>query len=220
MSPLMSPLISPFKLPPQLRSRLLPLCALTLATLGAHDARAQQNFQPSPSDLPPATSAAPANPGVGWVPAEMATLAQQSSSHSDFSFDRSTLSLFSNLPTLDASTRQTIGKLNGVALHLYRFPGGSYSPATVQAVRAEYDRLGWKHVSTSKPEPGFSGESASHTDVWLNTQGINVAGAVILLTGSTSVNLIAVSGDLSTLDLLRLRGHFGIPQFPSDALPH
>ena len=213
--------MSTVRLSSTFRSTLLPLCLLALSSLGSNVVMAQQAFQPSGSDLPPSASAAPASPSVGWVPAEMATLAQQASSHSDFSFDRSTLSLFSNLPTLDTPTRQTIGRLNGVALHLYRFPGyGSYSPATVQAVRAEYDRLGWKHFSTSKPEPGLSGESASHTDVWLNTQGINVAGAVILLTGSTSVNLIAVSGDLSTLDLLRLRGHFGIPQFPSDALPH
>ena len=213
--------MSTSKLSSAFRATLLPLCVIALSPLGSHLALAQQAFQPSGSDLPPSTTTAPSTPSVSWVPAEMTTLAQEASSHSDFSFDRSTLSLFSNLPTLDAPTRQTIGRLNGVALHLYRFPGyGSYSPSAVQAVRAEYDRLGWKHFSTSKPEPGLSGERASHTDVWLNTQGINVAGAVILLTGSTSVNLIAVSGDLSTLDLLRLRGHFGIPQFPADALPH
>ncbi len=196
------------------RSAHLSSFALALALLCSPSVHAQQAFAAS-------TTTALTPDSLAWMPQGMLALGQQSSSHTDFSFDRSTLALVGNLSTLDAPTRQAIARLNGVALHLYRFPAQlSYDPAAVDAIRAQYGSLGWKHFSTSKPEPTPLGAGASRTDVWINTHGINVAGATILMAGPTSVNLIAVSGDLSTLDLLRLRGHFGIPRFPDDALPH
>ena len=39
-----------------------------------------------------------------------------------------------------------------------------------------------------------------------------------MLAGVKNVEVIVVSGDLSLLDLLHLRGHFGIPRFREDAL--
>ena len=196
------------------RATLLPSCALALAVLLSSQGNAQQAFATATT-----TTLSPDN--LAWMPQGMLALSQQSSSHTDFSFDRSTLALVGNLSSLDQPTRQTIARLNGVALHLYRFPAQrGYDAAEVEAIRAQYGLLGWKHFSTSKPEPTPLGDGASRTDVWINTHGINVAGATILMTGPTTVNLIAVSGDLSTLDLLRLRGHFGIPRFPDDALPH
>jgi hypothetical protein len=43
--------------------------------------------------------------------------------------------------------------------------------------------------------------------------GVNVRGAVILAETPKSVTLVTVAGNLSTVDLLHLRGHFGIPKF-------
>ena len=200
------------------RVLFLPCCAIALSLLISPAAHAQQAFAASSSTT---STSGPTPDSLSWMPQGMAALSQQSSSHTDFSFDRSVLSLVGNLSTLDEPTRQTIARLNGVALHLYRFPARhGYDPAAIDAIRAQYGGLGWKHFSTSKPEPTPLGEGAARTDVWINTHGINVAGATILMAGPTTVNLIAVSGDLSTLDLLRLRGHFGIPRFPDDALPH
>jgi hypothetical protein len=171
--------------------------------------------------MPTATTEKPSAGSLAWVPPGLATLGRQASSHTDFTFDRSILSMVGNLSTLDAPTRQAIARLNGIALHLYRFPSrDTYDLSAVDSIRKQYTALGWTHFSTTKPEPGLSGEPSGHTDIWLNMHGINIAGATILLASPSSVNLIAVSGDLSTLDLLHLRGHFGIPQFPADALPH
>ncbi len=212
MSQLMSPL--------QLRATLLALCALSLCASGPGLAqRAAAPAPPPPTQ--PAPPALPSTDSVSWVPQGMATLAQQASTHTDFTFDRSMLMLAGKLGNVDATTRQVIARLDGIAVHLYRFPSrDAYSPATIQSIRAQYEALGWKHFTTTKKETALDGQTASHTDVWLNMHGINIAGAAILLAGPSEVNLIAIQGDLSTLDILHLRGHFGIPQFPAEALPH
>lgn len=157
---------------------------------------------------------------LNWVPQGMMVLAQQASWHTDFTFDRSMLALAGNLYGLDEPTRQSLGRLNGISVHSYRFPApGAYDPAALEAVRAQYNALGWKHVVTAKSHPGAPGYAAGQTDLWIDTKGVNVAGAAILLAGPSNLNLIAVSGDLSTMDLLHLRGHFGIPRFSDNALP-
>jgi hypothetical protein len=65
-------------------------------------------------------------------------------------------------------------------------------------------------VSTSKEGgPVHSGT----TDVWLVMDGVNVRGAVVLAETPKSLTLVTVAGNLSPVDLLHLRGHFGIPRF-------
>jgi hypothetical protein len=45
-----------------------------------------------------------------------------------------------------------------------------------------------------------------------------VRGAVVLVSTPTSLTLATLKGDLSPVDLLHLRGHFGIPRFDGDSL--
>ncbi len=51
------------------------------------------------------------------------------------------------------------------------------------------------------------------TDVWIVMDGMNVRGAVVLAETPKSLTLVTVAGNLSPVDLLHLRGHFGIPRF-------
>jgi hypothetical protein len=44
----------------------------------------------------------------------------------------------------------------------------------------------------------------------------NVDSVVLLVANGRNVNLVAVDGTISPLDLLHLRGHFGIPRFDGD----
>jgi hypothetical protein len=198
---------------------VLGLCGLAAAAWG------QQGFTggaPAVSAPPPGAATVGPAMTLQWAPPELGTLAGEASWHTDFVVDRSMLALAGNLYGVDDPTRQAIARLNGIALHLYRFSPGGYNAGLVQAMRSEYDGLGWKHVATSQPVSGpvVGGDAGGRTDVWLNMRGVDVNGAVILLAGPGSVSLVGVSGDLRTLDLLHLRGHFGIPRFPDDALPH
>ena len=210
---------------------LLSLCAPVL--IHAQDQRDKPPaYQQDPAYQPPAQQPynAPQQPyaqeqpnedALTWMPQGMMALSREASSHTDFTFDRTMLALAGNLYGLDAPTRQSLDRLNGISVHSYRFPGRTYDPAALAAVRAQYNALGWKHVVTSKSRPGTYAQNYANgqTDLWIETRGMNVAGAAILLASPSSVNLIAVSGDLSTADLLHLRGHFGIPKFDDNSLP-
>ncbi len=208
---------------------ILFLCAVTALGAWAQQPAANQQTAPPGFQIAPP----PQYDALTLIPQGLTALNQQASWHTDFTFDRSLLALAGNFTGVDDRTRQTIARLNGVAVHLYRFPeAGAYDPASVDAIRAQYSSLGWKHVVTANkfpdvqgPQPGYNGapgefipSGPGRTDVWLEAHGVNFAGVAILLAGQRSVNLITVSGDISTLDLLHLRGHFGIPQFPDDAL--
>ncbi len=176
----------------------------------------------------------PRGTALTLLPQGLTTLSQEASWHTDFTFDRSLLALAGSFTGVDDQTRQTIARLHGIGVHLYRFASpGAYDPTAVEAVRAQYNSLGWKHVVTANKFPDAQGAGQPHdqgapgqlipagpgrTDVWLQSRGVNFAGVAILLAGESSVNLITVSGDISTLDLLHLRGHFGIPRFPDNAL--
>ncbi len=195
----------------------------------AQQLTAQQTPPPGFSIAPP-----PQYDALTLIPQGLAALGSQASWHTDFTFDRSLLALAGGFAGVDDQTRRTIARLNGIGVHLYRFPQyGGYDPTSVDLIRAQYSSLGWKHIVTANRLPDAQGAGQppnagapnqfipagpGRTDVWLETHGADFAGAAILLAGERSVNLITVSGDIRTLDLLHLRGHFGIPRFPDDAL--
>jgi hypothetical protein len=133
-----------------------------------------------------------------------------------------------------------IDKLNGLAVHNYHYAhAGMYDPRLVEGVRRAYAALGWQHM-VLKPGAGasphygpsqYGGEAAGDpdrgaidrglpqhgaTDLWVRFEHLQVTGAVVLFESPTNVALVAVSGNLSPLDLLHLRGHFGIPRFDGD----
>jgi hypothetical protein len=154
------------------------------------------------------------------VPQGITALAQQARFHTDITFDRSMLALAGDLSSMDAPTRASLARLNGISVHTYQFAvADAYDPSVLESIRAQYGALGWKHIS-SQAGAGAPGATPGRTDFWVDTHGVNIAGGAVLLAGPMSVNLIVVSGDISTLDLLHLRGHFGIPRFPDNALNH
>ncbi len=120
------------------------------------------------------------------------------------------------IPDSDKETRQAIGKIDGVSVHLLRFgPAGIPDEASVEPIREAYHERGWKHlISTSTASKSPLHNKA--TDLWMVLDGINVRGAVILVETPKSLTLVTLKGDLSPVDLLHLRGHFGIPRFEAD----
>ena len=167
----------------------------------------------------PATSSGSGSqsyPDDSWIPRGMETLGRHATFHTDFTFDKSMLDMANNFVG-DDETRQVIAKLRGISVHSYKFSApGLYSLSDLDAVRAQYHDRGWKHLVTSKSY--VATPEQARTDVWVRFDHAEVEGMVLLVANQTNLNLVAINGTLSPLDLLHLRGHFGIPRFSGDDL--
>jgi Domain of unknown function (DUF4252) len=184
----------------------LPICvAITVAALAGGTISAQT---------------APAVPGdnpvvLDWTPPALAQLSAQAAVKSNFTLDRNMLAMAAGVVSdSDPQTRQAIAKLDGVSVHLLRFnDAGVPDEAKVDAIRRAYHLRGWKHLVTTDERGPARNDT---TDVWLVLDGVNVRGAVVLVESPRSLTLATMAGNLSPIDLLHLRGHFGIPRFDGD----
>ncbi len=153
-----------------------------------------------------------------WVPPALTQLSSQAVAKESFTFDRNMLALAAGLiPDSDADIRQTVAKLDGVSVHTLRFGDpAALDPTQVDSIREAYHLRGWKHLvsTTNGGGPVHNGNS----DVWLVLDGTNIRGAVVLIESPRSLTLVTVAGNISPVDLLHLRGHFGIPRFDGDRL--
>jgi hypothetical protein len=193
-------------------SLVLGVC-LVSAAFGCALAVAQeygpQSGPPPAREYPPDASPVP----LEWVPPPLAELSSMAAMKENFTLDRSLLGIAAGVvPDSDAPVRQAIRKLDGVSVHTMRFnDAGIPDEGAVQAIRSAYHLRGWKHVVTSS-EHGSSPLHNGTTDVWFVLDGMNIRGAVVLAETPRSLTLVTVAGDLSPVDLLHLRGHFGIPK--------
>jgi hypothetical protein len=176
--------------------------------------------QPDPGSAP-AAAVVPVNPDISsaileWVPPALAQLNAQAVAKESFTLDRTMLAAAASLiPDSDDDVRQAVAKLDGVSVHVLRFGDPSaIDAAQVDAIRQAYHLRGWKHVISSTSAGGPVHNQT--TDVWLVLDGPNVRGAVVLVESPKSLTLATLAGNLSPVDLLHLRGHFGIPRFEGD----
>jgi len=184
---------------------------------------AEPSAPPDPGSAPTAAAPPPVT-DIGtaileWVPPALTQLSAQAVAKESFTLDRTMLAAAAGLmPDTDADLKQTVAKLDGVSVHVLRFAAdGQADPAQVEAIREAYHLRGWKHVMSSM-SAGGPDHNNDTTDVWLVLDGANVLGGVVLVESPKSLTLATVAGNLSPVDLLRLRGHFGIPRFDSDGL--
>jgi uncharacterized protein DUF4252 len=135
-----------------------------------------------------------------------------------FTLDRNMLAAAAALvPDNDQQDRMAIRKLDGVSVNTMRFNDtGVPDEGAVDSIRDAYHLRGWKHLVTSTRAGGpiHSGS----TDVWVVMDGVTVKGAVILAETPRSLTLVTVAGNIDPVDLLHLRGHFGIPRFDGDGV--
>lgn len=201
-----------------------PLSALFLACVGCAVASAQQPGPPPPDSSqapynqapPPAAYQSPVP--LEWTPPALEALKTQAVMKNSFTLDRNMLSAAAALvPDSDQQDRIAIRKLDGVSVHTMRFSdAGIPDEGAVESIRDAYHLRGWKHLVTST-RAGGPVHSGS-TDVWVVMDGMTVKGAVILAETPRSLTLVTVAGNLDPVDILHLRGHFGIPRFDGDEM--
>lgn len=194
---------------------------LLSAGIGCIPALAQASLETQDPATPPVAVNPVTHPqavpvDLEWVPPALAQLSAQAAAKSSFTLDRDLLTAASGLlPKPDLQTRQAIAKLDGLSVHLLRFGTTGIADETqVEAVREAYHQHGWKHLVTTTG--GGSPLRNGKADAWLVLEGANVRGAVVLVETSNSLTLVTLKGNLSAVDLLHLRGLFGIPHFAAD----
>lgn len=191
---------------------------MSLPAVVSLSAAAQPPAAPNDAPPPPAVSNGPVV--LDWTPPALAQLGALAAVKNSFTLDRNMLSVAASaMPDTDEPTREAINHLDGVSVHLLRF-GNSGVPdeGAVSSIREAYHLRGWKHVITTQGNGGPVHDGT--TDVWVVMDGVNLRGAVVLAETPKSVTLVTVAGNLSPVDLLHLRGHFGIPRFDGDELQH
>ena len=193
----------------------LAVFSVLVAGLSGFGAPAPVSAQ-GPADVAPAANPSPVP--LEWTPPALDRLNAMASVKSSFTLDRTMLQAASGLmPNLDDDTKQAMRKLDGVSVHLLRFGAdGMMDEDLVDSIRAAYHLRGWKHLVTTTDRGGPVHDGT--TDVWVVMDGANLRGAVVLMETPRSLTLATVAGNLSPVDLLHLRGHFGIPQFDGDRL--
>ncbi len=191
--------------------------AVFTTTIGCNAALAQAPLKVQAKQTS-ATSQPAAAVDLDWTPSALSRLSAQAATKSSFTLDRSMLAVASGMISdSDPETRQAIGKIDGVSVHLLRFgAAGITDQAQVEALREAYHQRGWKHLVTTTNAGGPVHDGT--TDVWVTMEGVNVRGAVVLVESPRNLTLVTLKGDLSPVDLLHLRGHFGIPRFEDDNL--
>jgi len=187
---------------------------LSLAAACTFSCAAFAHAAPVPAPLPDAQGPVV----LDWTPPALAALSSQAAVRNSFTFDRNMLQAAASLMSQDDEpTRQAINHLDGISVHLLRFGNtGIPNEDAVNTIRDSYHLRGWKHLVTTTQAGGPVRNGT--TDVWVVMDGVNLRGAVVLAETPRSLTLVTVAGNLSPVDLLHLRGHFGIPKFDSDDL--
>ncbi len=150
-----------------------------------------------------------------WIPHGIESLGQNASSRTEFTLDHSMLVLVSKLDQDDEDLRRVVAGVDGISVHSYRFPKpGMYDSEALNSVRQQFHAAGWKHMVSTHDKNGGSGA----TDLWVHFENKTIRNVAVLLAGEKQLNLIAVSGSISPLDLFHLSGHFGIPKIEGGAV--
>jgi hypothetical protein len=169
--------------------------------------------QPARETLP---SAAAANQGpvdLDYVPPALHQLGTQAAVKNSFTFDHNMLVAASSLLSdSDTQTKQAIAKIDGVSVHVLRFgQSGVPDEAAVDSIRQAYHLRGWKHLVSTTGSGGPVHDNV--TDVWIVLDGANVKGGVVLAETPRSITLLTIAGNINPIDIMHLRGKFGIPNF-------
>lgn len=168
---------------------------------------------PAAGAPPPAATADQGPVDLNYVPQGLRQLSTQAAVKNSFTFDHDMLVAASSLlSSNDADVKQTVAKIDGVSVHALRFgQSGIPDEAAVDSIRQTYHLRGWKHLVSTTGSGGPVHDNV--TDVWIVLDGAIVKGGVVLAETPRSLTLVIVAGNISPVDIMHLRGKFGIPNF-------
>lgn len=174
------------------------------------------------------------------TPRGMDALAAHATFSTDFTFNKTMLDAASQ--TMPDDLRPLVARLRSITVQTFRFSApGMYAATDLDAIRAQYTGHGWTHWTTREhtrgartsspahssndpnvgtPDPDFGDPATAsvraadplRTDVWVQMDHTDFDRIVLLVANERNVNLVVVDGTIDPLEILHLRGHFGIPR--------
>ena len=191
--------------------------ALVVLSSAMTTAQAQYSGESDSGGSGPAVVAASPDSILNWTPPSLSVLGKQAEARNSFVLDRTMLgAVAALLPQSDAQAKPAIRKLDCISVHLYRFhDAGEIDPAALEQVRQAYNLRGWKHLVSGN---AHGDPDRKTTDIWMVLDGIEVRGGTMMVVTPRTVSLVTFTGDLSPVDMMHLRGHFGIPAASDDRL--
>jgi hypothetical protein len=144
----------------------------------------------------------------GWNPPGMERLRQSASSKTEFTIDHTMLVLASKLDPGNGDLRRVIAGINGVSVHSFRYSGRTACDSgALQSMKDDYRSAGWTQVMKDE-----NVGTHSTTNLWMRMENNAISKLAVLVVKPAEVDLVAVSGSISPIDLSHLGGHLGIPK--------
>jgi hypothetical protein len=142
-------------------------------------------------------------------------LAKTATETVDITLDPSLLRLAASFMTGEdadeAAVKELLNGLQGIYVRSYEFDkAGSYSPADIEAVRAQLGKGAWTRlVSVKSAKEG----SDSEVYAWMDNGATN--GLAVVSAEPLKFTIVNIVGKIDLEKLRRLEGQFGIPKVPT-----
>jgi hypothetical protein len=146
------------------------------------------------------------------MPAGLDKLAAKASEVVDVSLDGPLLQLASRfLSDKDpdqANVKKLVGGLKGVYVKSFEFEDrDEYKESDVEEIRAQLRGPAWARIVSAR-----SKKNGENSEVFLKTEGGQIAGLVIIATEPKELTIVSIVGSIRPEDVRDLGGHLGIPK--------
>lgn len=146
------------------------------------------------------------------MPANLDKLAAKASEVVDVSLDGALLQLASRFLSEkdadEAKVKRLVIGLKGVYVKSFEFDDrDQYKESDVADLRAQLHTPGWSRIVGARSKR--DGENA---EIYLKTEGSQIAGLVIIVTDPKELTIVNIVGSIRPEDLRDLGGHMGIPK--------
>jgi hypothetical protein len=171
-----------------MKLRLLSAVLSLPLALAAHLAQAQQ-----PASLPEALQSLSSKPAT---------------THTVSAFDPAMLQ------SANARFHKSHSVVNGITVENFSYPERSFFvPVRMDALRATYEAAGYQYIYAGPVDwRALAMPRSTFMVLWLHKDGTNIDRVVMMLSAPQLMRLVELTGTLKPADLVRLSGHFGIPQ--------
>lgn len=113
----------------------------------------------------------------------------------------------------EANVKRLVGGLKGVYVKSFEFDArDQYKESDVEELRVQLRPPAWARIVGAR-----SKRNGENSEVYLKTEGGQVSGLAIIVTGPRELTVVYIAGSIRPEDIRDLGGHLGIPKIDMDS---